>query len=102
LHEKKQRKTDAPRLETMLPLRAAVRASAADTCTTLSLDGSQVPDPGAIIGETITGKTVTCGEVKEQDALGVQDQETCNSYALMGVYTWVCKNTLAEQSCQLC
>jgi hypothetical protein len=76
--------------------------SAVDACTTLCLDGSQVPDPGAIVGEAITGKTVTCGEVEAQVALGVQDQATCHTYALLGVYTCGCENTLAEQSCELC
>lgn len=76
--------------------------SPVDTCTTLCPDGSQVPDPCAIVGEIITGKTVTCGDVQAQVALGVQDQETCNTYALMGVYKCGCKSTLAEQPCQLC
>lgn len=77
-------------------------SSSSDLCTTLCPDGSQVPDPDGIVGETITGKTVTCGEVEAQAALGVQDQETCNTYALMGVYACGCENTLPALACQLC
>ena len=77
-------------------------ATSGDPCTTVCPDGSKVSDQDAIVGETTSGAIVTCGDVEAQASIGIQDQQTCNVYAQMGVFACGCTNMLPTPSCSLC
>ena len=72
-------------------------------CMTLCPDGTPVEQQQDIVGETSTGKMVTCGDVQATVANGIEEQARCNMYAQIGVYACGCDSTLLpEPACKLC
>ena len=71
-------------------------------CSTLCPDGTNAPDPDAIIYMQ-DGETFTCGQVEEFLALGFGDLlGNCEDAWLVGVTLCGCAGNLANATCLLC